>query len=69
MRGLYTKIGNGNARVWVEYRAEKDYDNRGDFWDIDWDNTKVYLGESDITETLCDESWDRIAIAIHEDLK
>lgn len=67
--GLLTKIGNGGAEVWVSYRADRDYDESGEFWDIDWDNVKVFLGETDITDTLCDETWKQLDIDIHEDLK
>lgn len=67
--GFYATIGNGDATVWIDYRAERDYDNRGDFWDIDWDAVKVYYGESDITATIGDSTWKHIEDLINEDLK
>lgn len=66
---LDTFIGNGDAAVHVTYRADRDYDERGDFWDIDWDNTKVYLGDTDITDTLGDVAWKHIEEKIMEDLE
>ena len=67
-RGFYEAIGNGNATVWIEYSADKDYDNRGDFWEIDWDAVRVYYGEADITDTISDQTWLYIEEMIHEDL-
>lgn len=67
--GFYATIGNGDATVWIDYRAERDYDERGDFWDIDWDAVKVYYGESDITATIGDSTWKHIEDLINEDLK
>ena len=67
--GLWTEIGNGDARVWVSYRADRDYDSRGDFWDIDWDNVKVSFSDIDITSTLSDSSWNHIEEEIQKDLE
>lgn len=66
--GFYTTIGYGDARVWIEYQADKDYDNRGDFWDVDWETVKVFYGETDITDVLGTDAWDRINDLIKEDL-
>lgn len=66
--GFNTRIGNGDAIVWVEYLAQKDYDNRGDFWNIDWDNVRVFLGETDITATIGQDVWDRLELLIDKDL-
>ena len=66
--GFYGDIGNGNASVWIEYRAEKDHDNRGVFWEIDWDAVKVFLGGTDITDTIGDSVWNHIEELINEDL-
>ena len=66
--GFYATIGNGNASVWIEYRAERDYDSRGVFWDIDWDAVKVYFGDLDITDTIGDSVWNHIEELINEDL-
>lgn len=68
MKGFYANIGNGNASVWIEYRAERDYDSRGTFWDIDWDAVKVHFGDSDITDTVGDSVWNHIEELINEDL-
>lgn len=66
--GFNTRIGNGNAIVWVQYSAEKDYDNRGDFWDVDWDTVRVFLGETDITDTIGEDVWKDLNDLINEDL-
>ena len=68
---ISTHIGNGDAPVYVTYRADRDYDERGDFWDIDWDDTKVYLvdGDADIAATLGDSAWKHIEEKIYEDLE
>lgn len=67
-KGIYVSVGNGGGTVWVEYSADKDYDEQGDFWDIDWFVTKVYFKDLDITDILCDSQWKTIENAIHEDL-
>jgi hypothetical protein len=66
--GFYANIGNGNASVWIEYRAERDYDSRGPFWEIDWDAVKVHFGDLDITDTVGDSIWNHIEELINEDL-
>ena len=63
-----TRIGHGRAEVVIEYSAELDYDERGDFWDIDWDNVKVFLFDADITDVLGDSEWQEVQEAIDEDL-
>lgn len=67
--GFYAKIGNGQAMVWIDYAADKDHDDRGVFWDIDWDNVRVFFGESDITDTIGDSTWQHIEELIQEELK
>lgn len=68
---ITTCIGNGDAPVYVTYRADQDYDERGLFWDIDWDRVKVYLvdGDANITATLGDVAWKHIEEKIQEDLE
>lgn len=66
---ITTSIGNGDAEVDVTYRADRDYDDRGVFWDIDWDNVKVIFGGTDITSTLGDAAWNHIEEKILEDLE
>ena len=68
MKGLYAQIGNGDADVWIEYRADRDYDNNGDFLVIDWDSVKVFYGDVDITATVGDSVWNHIEEIINEDL-
>ena len=68
MRGLYAQIGNGDADVWIEYRAARDHDNNGSFWVIDWDSVNVFLGDVDITATVGDSVWNHIEELINEDL-
>lgn len=66
---ISTHIGNGDAEVDVTYRADRDYDDRGVFWDIDWDNVKVLFKGIDITDTLGDSAWTHIEEMILEDLE
>ena len=66
---ITTHIGNGDAEVDVTYRADRDYDDRGVFWDIDWDNVKVLFKDIDITSTLSDSSWNHIEEEIQKDLE
>ena len=66
---ITTHIGNGDAEVDVTYRADRDYDDRGVFWDIDWDNVKVLFKDIDITDTLSDSSWNHIEEEIQKDLE
>jgi hypothetical protein len=66
---ITTRIGNGDAEVDVTYRADRDYDERGVFWDIDWENIKVFFGGTDITDTLGDSAWKHIEEKILEDLE
>ena len=66
--GFYATIGNGNASVWIEYMADKDHDNRGVFWEIDWDTVRVHFGDNDITDTIGDSVWNHIEELINEDL-
>lgn len=66
---ISTHIGNGDAEVDVTYRADRDYDERGVFWDIDWDNVKVLFKGTDITDTLGDSAWKHIEEKIQEDLE
>jgi len=63
-----TRIGHGRADVVIEYSAELDYDERGDFWDIDWDNVKVFLCEINIADALGESEWEEVKECIDEDL-
>jgi hypothetical protein len=63
-----TRIGHGRAEVVIEYSAELDYDARGDFWDIDWDNVKVFLCEINIADALGESEWEEVQEEINEDL-
>jgi hypothetical protein len=61
-------IGHGRADVVIEYSAERDYDERGDFWDVDWDNVKVLLFEINIADALGDSEWQEVQECIEDDL-
>jgi hypothetical protein len=61
-------LGHGRADVVIEYSAERDYDERGDFWDVDWDNVKVYLFEINIADALGDSEWEEVQECIEDDL-
>jgi len=67
-RSFKTRIGHGRADVVIEYSAERDYDERGDFWDIDWDNVKVFLCEINIADALGESEWEEVQEEINEDL-
>jgi hypothetical protein len=67
-RSFKTRIGHGRADVVIEYSAELDYDERGDFWDIDWDNVKVFLFDINISDALGDSEWEEVHEEINEDL-
>lgn len=67
-RTIKARIGNGGANVLIEYSADRDYDERGDFWDIDWDNVKVYLFDINIADALGDSEWNEVKEWIEEDL-
>lgn len=67
-RTIKARIGNGGANVLIEYSADRDYDERGDFWDIDWDNVKVYLFDVNIADALGDSEWNEVKEWIEEDL-
>ena len=56
-RSFNARIGHGRADVIIEYSADRDYDERGDFWDVDWDNVKVYLFEINIADALGDQLY------------
>ena len=62
------RIGHGRADVVIEYSAELDYDERGDFWDIDWDNVKVFLFDINIADALGESEWEEVKECIDEDL-
>jgi hypothetical protein len=67
-RTFKANIGHGRAEVVIEYSAERDYDERGDFWDVDWDNVKVYLFEINIADALGDSEWEEVKECIEDDL-
>lgn len=67
-KSIKARIGHGGADVVIEFSAERDYDERGDFWDIDWDNVKVYLFEINIADALGDSEWEEVKEWIEEDL-
>lgn len=68
IRSFNARIGHGRADVIIEYSADRDYDERGDFWDVDWDNVKVYLFEINIADALGDSEWAEVQEWIEEDL-
>jgi hypothetical protein len=61
-------LGHGRADVVIEYSAERDYDERGDFWDVDWDTVKVFLFEINIADALGDSEWQEVQECIEDDL-
>ena len=63
-----TRIGHGRADVVIEYTAAKDYDERGNFWEVDWDNVKVFLFDINIADALGDSEWQEVQEAIDEEL-
>lgn len=65
---LNARIGHGAADVVIEYSAIKDYDSRGDFWEVDWDNVKVFLFDINIADALGDSEWEEVQEWINEDL-
>lgn len=67
-RTFKANIGHGLAEVVIEYNAESDYDARGDFWDVDWDNVKVFLFEINIADALGDSEWQEVQECIEDDL-
>lgn len=67
-KSIKARIGNGRADVVIEFSADRDYDERGDFWDVDWDNVKVYLFEINIADALGDSEWEEVKEWIEEDL-
>ena len=67
-RSFHARIGHGRANVVIEYSAERDYDERGNFWDVDWDNVKVFLFEINIADALGDSEWEEVHEEINEDL-
>jgi hypothetical protein len=67
-RKLEARIGNGRANVVIEYSADRDYDERGEFWDVDWDNVKVFLFEINIADALGESEWQEVQELIEEDL-
>ena len=67
-RKLEARIGNGRADVVIEYSADRDYDERGEFWDVDWDNVKVFLFEINIADALGESEWQEVQELIEEDL-
>ena len=67
-RSFHARIGHGRANVVIEYSAERDYDERGNFWDVDWDNVKVFLFEINIADALGDSEWQEVQEEINEDL-
>lgn len=67
-RSFKAVIGNGRADVVIEYSADRDYDERGDFWDVDWDNVKILLFDINIADALGDSEWEEVKECIEEDL-
>lgn len=67
-RSFKARIGHGRADVVIEYSAERDYDERGNFWDVDWDNVKVLLFDINIADALGDSEWEEVHECIEEDL-
>ena len=62
------RIGHGSADVVIEYSAIKDYDSRGDFWEVDWESVKVFLFDINIADALGDSEWEEVQEWINEDL-
>lgn len=62
------RIGHGRADVVIEYSAIKDYDSRGDFWEVDWESVKVFLFDINIADALGDSEWEEVQEWINEDL-
>jgi hypothetical protein len=67
-RSFKARIGHGRADVVIEYSADRDYDERGSFWDVDWDNVKVFLFEINIADALGESEWQEVQECIEEDL-
>jgi hypothetical protein len=67
-RKIEARIGHGRADVVIEYSADRDYDERGEFWDVDWDNVKVFLFDINIADALGDSEWQEVQELIEEDL-
>ena len=67
-RSFNARIGHGRANVVIEYSADKDYDMRGEFWDVDWDNVKVFLFDINIADALGESEWQEVQELIEEDL-
>lgn len=67
-RSFNARIGHGRADVIIEYSADRDYDERGDFWDVEWDTVKVFLFDINIADALGDSEWQEVQEAIDEDL-
>ena len=67
-RSFKARIGHGRADVVIEYSAERDYDERGNFWDVDWDNVKVFLFDINIADALGESEWEEVKECIDEDL-
>ena len=65
---LNARIGHGGADVVIEYSAIKDYDSRGDFWEVDWESVKVFLFDINIADALGDSEWEEVQEWINEDL-
>jgi hypothetical protein len=67
-RTFTARIGHGRAEVVIEYSADRDYDERGDFWDVDWDTVKVILFEINIADALGESEWQEVQECIEDDL-
>ena len=67
-RSFKARIGNGGADVVIEYDADRDEDERGKFWDVDWDNVKVFLFDINIADALGDSEWKEVQECIEDDL-
>lgn len=67
-RTFTARIGHGRAEVVIEYNADRDYDERDDFWDVDWDTVKVFLFEINIADALGDSEWQEVQECIENDL-
>lgn len=67
-RTFTARIGHRRAEVVIEYSADRDYDERGDFWDVDWDTVKVFLFEINIADALGESEWQEVQECIEDDL-
>ena len=66
MKSISMRLGEDS--VTVTYRASKDFDNTGDYWEIEWDDVSVMYRGIDITDIMTDGGWDLVERAIRIDL-